>query len=42
MNIQSFILFFFQGDLPAELEHQIASPEVIYDDVPYEDLSPEG
>ncbi|XP_057217655.1 rho guanine nucleotide exchange factor 10-like protein isoform X2 [Triplophysa rosa] len=30
-----------EGEHTGELEHQTASPEVIYDDVPYEDLSPE-
>ncbi|KAA0707632.1 Rho guanine nucleotide exchange factor 10-like protein [Triplophysa tibetana] len=30
-----------EGEPSGDLEHQTDSPEVIYDDVPYEDLSPE-
>lgn len=34
--------FFSRGEPSGELDHRTVSPEVIYDDVPYEDLSPEG
>lgn len=32
-------IYLFAGDASAESEHQTAGPEVIYDDVPCEDLS---